>query len=130
DSHKASLVQAQYVYTNGYSARRARCNTQSLCHMIQPRPIVTFGITASQMPVAWARLTTFLLHARHAFLHTFHSPEHSALDIFDQHQQLLIRCTLRVADADAPVPTPPVSPMPSTLAVDLMSLLQDLIQTT
>ena len=96
--------------------------------MIQPTPTVTFCIAASQMSVAWARLTTFLLHARHAFLHTFHSPEHSALDIFDQHQRLLIRCTIRVADADAPVPAPPVAQ--GALAVDLMSLLQDLIQTT
>ncbi len=98
--------------------------------MIQPTPTVTFGIAASQMSVAWARLTTFLLHAHHAFLHTFNSPEHSTLDIFDQHQRLLIRCTLRVTDADAPVPAPPVSPVPSTLAGDLMSLLQDLIETT
>jgi hypothetical protein len=98
--------------------------------MIQPTPTVTFCIAASQMSVAWARLTTFLLPARYAFVHTFHSPEHSALDIFDQHQRLLIRCTLRVADADAPVPAPPVSAVQGALAVDLMSLLQDLIQTT
>ena len=98
--------------------------------MIQPTPTVTFCIAASQMSVAWARLTTFLLHARHAFLHTFHSPEHSALDIFDQHQRFLIRCTLRVAEAAAPVPAPPVSAVPGALAVDLMSLLQDLVQTT
>ena len=97
--------------------------------MTPPTPTVTFHIAASQMSVVWARLSTFLLHARHAFLRTCHSPGHSDLDIFDQHQQLLIRCTLRVADADAAVPAPLASPAQGDLAVDLLSLLHDLVQT-
>ena len=95
--------------------------------MRQPIPTVTF--TASQMSAGLVQLSTFLLRARHAFLHTYHSPEHSDLDIFDQHQQLLIRCTLRVADADAAVPAPLASPAQGDLAGDLMSLLHDLVQT-
>ncbi len=94
--------------------------------MTQPPPTVTFCIAASQMAVAWARLTTFLLRAGHAFLHTCHSPGHSDLDIFDQHQRLLIRCTLRRADAAAPVPAPPGSPAQGELAADLLALLHDL----
>jgi hypothetical protein len=94
--------------------------------MTQPTPTVTFSIAASQMSVAWARLTTFLLHSGHAFLHTCHSSGHSDLDIFDQHQRLLIRCTIRIADAGAPVPVPPVSPAPGELAADLVALLHDL----
>jgi len=116
------------TYTLIAGRHDVRANTQRLSHMTQPTPTVTFCIAAAQMSAAWARLTTFLLHGRHAFLHTFHSPEHSALDIFDQHQRLLLRCTFQVAHADAPVPTPPVSPMQGALAVDLTSLLQDLVQ--
>jgi len=94
--------------------------------MTQPAPTVTFSIAASQMPVVWARLTTFLLHSGHAFLHTCHSPGHSDLDIFDQHQRPLIRCTLRIADAVAPVLIPPESPAQGELAADLVALLHDL----
>ena len=97
--------------------------------MRQPMPTVTFSIAASQMSAGLVRLSTFLLRARHAFLHTYHSPEHADLDIFDQHQQLLIRCTLRVADADAAVPAPLASPAQGDLAGDLVSLLHDLVQT-
>lgn len=97
--------------------------------MIQPMPTVTLSIAASQMSAAWARLTTFLLHARHNFLHTCYSPEHSDIDIFDQQQRLLIRFTFQVAEAAARVPGPPVSPTPGGLAADLLSLLHDLVQT-
>ena len=97
--------------------------------MRPPMPTVTFSIAASQMETVLVRLSTFLLRARHAFLHTYHSPEHSDIDIFDQHQQLLIRCTLRVADAAAAVPAPLAPPAQETLAVDLLSLLHDLVQT-
>ena len=92
-------------------------------------PTVTFCIAASQMSTMLARLSTFLLHARHAFLHTFHSTEHSDIDIFDQHQRLVIRCTIRVADAAAAVSAPLVFPAQGGLAADLMSLLHDLVQT-
>jgi len=108
--------------------------------MTQPPPTITCCIAASQMAIAWVRLTIFLLRAGHAFLHTCHRPGHSDLDIFDQHQQLLIRCTLRIAeglltqptadavaeDAAAPVSAPPVSPAQGELAADLWALLHDL----
>lgn len=97
--------------------------------MTQPTPTVTFYIAAAQMAVAWARLATFLLQARHAFLHTFHSAGHADIDIFDQHQRFLIRCTLRVAERHTPVPALPASPTPGGLAADLISLLHDLVQT-
>jgi len=94
--------------------------------MTPPPPTVTCWIAASQMAVAWARLTTFLLQTGHAFLHTCHSPGHSDLDIFDQHQRLLIRCTIRIADAATPVPASPVFPTQRELAADLVALLHDL----
>ena len=94
--------------------------------MTHPMPIVTLHIAASQMSVVLARLTTFLLHARYAFLQTFHSAEHTDVDIFDQHQQQLVRCTLRVADTAAPVPVLSMSATPGALAADLMALLHDL----
>src|SRR5207248_2717525 len=112
-----------------WSARCACSNAQRECHMTQPTPTVTFHIAASQMSVVWARLTTFLLHARYAFLHTFHSGGHADIDIFDQHQRRLVRCALRVADAATPAPAPPGSPAQGGLAADLISLLHDLVQT-
>jgi len=103
--------------------------------MTQSTPTVTLHIPASQMSVVLARLTAFLLHARYAFLQTFHSAGHTDIDMFDQHQQLLVRCTLRVAAA--PVSTPRESPAPGTLVLSpqssaisppLMSLLRELAQ--
>lgn len=96
--------------------------------MIQPVPTVTLCIVASQMSAVLARLSTFLVQARHGFLHTFHSPGQVDLDIFDQHQRLLMRCTIQVVEADAAVPAPLVSAVPGTLAADLLSLLHDLVQ--
>lgn len=95
--------------------------------MIQPGPTVTFSIAASQMSAVLARLSTFLLPAGHAFLHTFHSTGHADIDIFDQHQRLLSRCTIQVVDADAAVPAPRVSAAQGTLAMDLLALLHDLV---
>ena len=96
--------------------------------MTPPAPAVTFHISVSQMSVVLSRLTTFLLHAPYAFLQTFHSAEHTDVEVFDQHQQLLVRCTLRVADTDAPVPPPLVSLAQEALAADLVSLLRELVQ--
>jgi len=94
--------------------------------MIQPMSTVTCSIAASQMSAVWARLTTFLLRAHHAFLHTYHSAAQVDIDIFDQHRQCLIRCTIEMVDAGVSVSAPRVSAAPGTLAMDLLSLLQDL----
>ena len=94
--------------------------------MTPPLPTVTCSIAALQMSTVLTRLSTFLLHGHHAFLHTFHSPEHCDIDIFDQQQRLLLRCTIQVMQADA-VPAPRVSAAQGTLATDLVALLQDLV---
>ena len=94
--------------------------------MTPPVPTVTCSLSATQMSAVWARLSTFLLHGQHAFLHTFHSPEHCDIDIFDQQQRLLLRCTIQVIPADAGMPAPLVSAAQGTLATDLVALLKDL----
>lgn len=94
--------------------------------MIQPLPTVTCAIAAAQMSTVLTRLSTFLLHGHYAFLHTFHSPEHCDIDIFDQQQRRLLRCTIQVLQADA-VPASRMSAAPGTLAMDLVSLLHDLV---
>ena len=105
--------------------------------MTQPAPTAILHIPVSQLPVVLARLTVFLLQAGYAFLQTFHSAGHTDVEIFDQHQHLLVRCTLRVADTTSPVSTLPESPAPGTLILSpqsavlsppLMSLLHELVQ--
>ena len=96
--------------------------------MTPPLPTVTCSIAAAQMSTVLTRLSTFLLHGHYAFLHTFHSPEHCDIDIFDQQQRLLLRCTIQVPQADAAVPAPRVSAVEGTLVTDLLSLLQDLVR--
>ncbi len=91
-------------------------------------PTVTIHSTALQMPVVLARLMAFLLHARYAFLQTFHSAGHSDLDVFDQQQQLLVHCTIRETEADTLVPAPSVSPAQGTIAPELVTLLHALVQ--
>jgi hypothetical protein len=81
-----------------------------------------------QQPVVWTHLTAFLLRARYAFLQTFHSTEHSDLDIFDQHQQLLIRCTIREDETDRRMSAPSVFPAQETLPEDLVTLIHALVQ--
>jgi hypothetical protein len=96
--------------------------------MTPSTPTVTIHSTAIQKPAVLAHLTAFLLHARYAFLQTFHSAGSSDIDIFDQHQQLLVRCTIREAEPDRRMPVPSVSPAQETLPPDLATLIQDLIQ--
>jgi hypothetical protein len=91
-------------------------------------PTVTIHSTASQMLVVLARLTTWLVHASYAFLQTFHSPGHADIDVFDQHQQLLVHCTIRETETDTRVPVPSVLPALETMAPDLVALIQDLMQ--
>jgi hypothetical protein len=92
-------------------------------------PTVTIHSTALQMPVVLAHLTAFLLHARYAFLQTFHSAGHSDLDVFDQHQHLLVRCTLQEVETDTLRSAPAVLPGPETLPSHLATLIHDLVQT-
>ena len=96
--------------------------------MTPSTPTVTIHCTAVQQPVVLTHLTAFLLRARYAFLQTFHSAEHSDIDIFDQHQQLLIRCTIRETETDRCMPAPSVFPAPETLPEDLVTLIHALVQ--
>jgi hypothetical protein len=61
-------------------------------------------------------------------LQTFHSAEHSDIDIFDQHQQLLVRCTIREAETDRRVPALSISPAQETLPESLATLIHDLVR--
>jgi hypothetical protein len=81
-----------------------------------------------QQPVVLSHLTAFLLRARSAFLQTFHSAESSDIEIFDQHQQLLVRCTIREAEPDRRLPAFSVCPAPATLPEHLVRLIHALEQ--
>ena len=81
-----------------------------------------------QQPVVLTHLTAFLLRARYAFLQTFHSAEHSDIDIFDLHQQLLVRCTIRQAETDRRLPAPSISPVQEALPENLVTLIHALVQ--
>ena len=96
--------------------------------MTPSTPTVTILSTASQMPVVFARLTAFLLRAHYAFVQTFHSAGHSDIDVFDQHQQLLVRCTLQEVETAALRPAPAVLAGPETLPTHLATLAHDLVQ--
>jgi hypothetical protein len=91
-------------------------------------PTIIIHSPAVQQPVVLTRLTAFLLHARYAFLQTFHSAGHSDIDIFDQHQQLLVRCTIREAETDRRMPAPSVSPAQETWPENLVTLIHALVQ--
>jgi hypothetical protein len=95
--------------------------------MTQPTPTVTIHSTVVQMPVVLARLTTFLLHARYAFLQTFHSAGYTDIDVFDQ-QRHLVHCTVRETAPDTLVAAPSVLPAQETMAPDLVTLIQALVQ--
>jgi hypothetical protein len=96
--------------------------------MTPSTPTITIHITAGQQPVVLTHLTAFLLRAHYAFLQTFHSAEHSDIDIFDQHQQLLIRCTIREDATDRCMSAPSVFPAQETLPEDLVTLIHALVQ--
>ena len=96
--------------------------------MTQPTPTVTIHSTALHMPVVLARLTTLLVHARYAFLQTCHSAGHVDIDVFGQHQQHLVHCTIWETEADSLVPAPSVWPAPETMAPDLVPLIHELVQ--
>jgi hypothetical protein len=91
-------------------------------------PTVTIQSTALQMPGVLARLTAFLLCARYAFVQTFHSAGHSDIDVFDQHQQCLVRCTLQEVETATCWPVPALLAVPETLPAHLVTLTQHLVQ--
>jgi hypothetical protein len=96
--------------------------------MTPSTPTITIQSTALQMPVVLAHLTTFLLCTRYAFVQTFRRAGHSDIDIFDQHQQLLVRCALRETETDRCTPVASVSPAQETFPESLATLLHDLVQ--
>ena len=96
--------------------------------MTPPTPTVTIPSAALQMPVVLARLTAYLLDARYAFLQTCHSAGHVDIDVFDQHQQHLVHCTIRETETDTLVPGPSVWPAQETMAPDLVPLIHALVQ--
>ena len=91
-------------------------------------PTVTIHSTALQMPIVVTHLTVFLLRARYAFVQTFHSAGHSDIDVFDQHQQLLVRCALQEVETDALRSAPTVLSVPETLPAHLATLTHHLVQ--
>jgi len=96
--------------------------------MTPSTPTVTIHSTALQMQVVLARLTAFLLRTPYAFVQTFHSTGHSDIDVFDQHQQLLVRYTLQELETDTLRPARAVLAVPETLPAHLATLTHDLVQ--
>ena len=96
--------------------------------MTPSTPTVTIHSPAMQQSVVLTHLTALLLHARYAFLQTFHSAGHSDIDIFDQHQQLLVRCTIWEAETDKRLPAPSISPAQEMLPESLVTLIHALVQ--
>src|SRR5262249_1211405 len=125
---KRYLLQEQNCQASLVACMPFDCHTQRLGRMTPSTPTVTIHSPAVQQPVVLAHLTAFLLRARYAFLQTFHSAEHSDIDIFDQHQQLLIRCTIREAETDRRMPAPSLSPAQEALPEHLVTLIHALVQ--
>src|SRR5262249_47931646 len=96
--------------------------------MTPSTPMVTIHSPAVQQPAVLTHLTAFLLRAHYAFLQTFHSAEHSDIDIFDQHQRLLVRCTIRQAETDRCLPAPSISLAQEALPESLVTLIHALVQ--
>jgi hypothetical protein len=128
DRRKCYLLQKQFRKTTLVACIPFYRHTQRLGRMTSSTPTVTIHSTAVQQPVVLSHLTTFLLRARYAFLQTFHSAEHSDIDIFDQHQQLLVRCTIWEAETDRRMPAPSVSPAQEALPENLATLIHALVQ--
>jgi len=128
DSRKRYLLQKQFHKASLVACMPFYHHTQRLGHMTPSTPTVTIHSPAVQQPVVLTRLTAFLLRAHYAFLQTFRSTEHSDIDIFDQHQQLLIRCTIREAETDTRMPAPSVFSAQETLPENLVTLIHALVQ--
>ena len=128
DSRKRYLLQEQNRQASLAVCMPFVCHTQRLGRMTPSTPTVTIHSPAVQQPIVLAHLTIFLLRARYAFLQTFHSAEHSDIDIFDQHQQLLVRCTIRETETDSRMPVSSLSPAQEALAENLVTLIHALVQ--
>jgi hypothetical protein len=128
DRRKRYLLQKRFRNASLVTCMPLYRYTQRLGRMTSSTPTVTIHSPAVQQPVVLSHLTTFLLRARYAFLQTFHSAEHSDLDIFDQHQQLLVRCTIREAKTDRRMPAPAVAPAQAALPENLATLIHALVQ--
>ena len=96
--------------------------------MTPSTPSIIIHSPATQQPVVLSHLTAFLLRARYAFLQTFHSAGYSDIDIFDEHQQFLIRCTIREAETDRRMPVLSVCPAQEMLSANLVRLIHALEQ--
>jgi hypothetical protein len=128
DSRKRYLLQKQFRNASLVACMPFYCHMQRLSRMTPSTPTITIHSPAVQQPVVLTRLTEFLLHAHYAFLQTFHSAERSDIDIFDQHQQLLVRCTIREAEIDRHMPGLSVSPAQEALPENLVTLIHALVQ--
>src|SRR5215813_4994984 len=128
DSRKGYLLQEQNRQASLVVCMPCDCYTQRPGRMTPSTPTVTIHSPAVQQPIVLSHLTAFLLRARYAFLQTFHSVEHSDIDIFDQHQQLLVRCTIREAEPDRRMPAPSISPAQEALPENLVTLIHALVQ--
>jgi hypothetical protein len=128
DSRKRYLLQKQFRNASLVACMPFYCHMQRLSRMTPSTPTITIHSPAVQQPVVLTRLTEFLLHAHYAFLQTFHSAERSDIDIFDQHQQLLVRCTIREAETDRHMPGLSVSPAQEALPENLATLIHALVQ--
>jgi hypothetical protein len=129
DRRKRYLLQKRFRNASLVTCMPLYRYTQRLgCMTSSTTPTVTIHSPAVQQPVVLSHLTTFLLRARYAFLQTFHSAEHSDIDIFDQHQQLLVRCTIREAESDRRLPAPSVAPAQEALPENLATLIYALVQ--
>jgi hypothetical protein len=91
-------------------------------------PAVTLHLLVSQIPAALARLTAFFLQESYAFLHTFHHEGHAVFDIFNQHQQLILRFTVQAAEPNGPASGSLACSPHSVLAADAAHLVQHLVQ--
>jgi len=96
--------------------------------MTPSTPTITIHSPAVQQPIVLTHLVAFLLRARYAFVQTFHSAAYSDIDIFDPHQQLLIRCTIRKAATDRHTLALSVFPAQETLSENLVTLIHALEQ--
>lgn len=128
DRRKRYLLQKRFRNASLVTCMPLYRYTQRLGRMTSSTPTVTIHSPAVQQPVVLSHLTTFLLRARYAFLQTFHSAEHSDIDIFDQHQQLLIRCIIREDATARRMSAPSVLPAQETLPEDLVTLIHALVQ--
>ena len=95
--------------------------------MPEPHTVILHFPTA-QLPAMITRLTTYLLHYQYSFLQTCHEAGHVEFDVFTQQTQPLVRLTLRGVDEVGSGAEALVAPVPHTLAVDALHLVQHLVQ--